>query len=71
MDKLSEISKLFKILSDENRLKIIEVLTLECVSVNDIAKSAEISQPLASHHLKVLRDFGIVRLVKKGTSNYY
>lgn len=66
-----EIGKIFKVLSDDNRLKIIEALAIECRSVNEIAEGAGISQPLASHHLKVLKEIGIARVKKQGNFNYY
>lgn len=63
--------EIFKALADENRLRIVEVLSKDCESVNEIARKAGISQPLASHHLKVLKNVGIIRLEKYGTLNYY
>ncbi len=65
------LNKTFKVLADVNRLKIIEALTMDCRSVNEIAMRAGISQPLASHHLKTLREAGIARCEKRGTFNYY
>lgn len=57
---------LFKVLSDENRLKIIELLikgeTCGCTLVDKLP----ISQPTLSYHLKMLSDHGITRSVKEG-----
>ncbi|MCL6571502.1 MAG: ArsR family transcriptional regulator [Bacillus sp. (in: Bacteria)] len=59
-------------MADVNRLKIVDALSKECKSVNDIAERAEISQPLASHHLKTQRKAGIFRLEKsRANFNYY
>ncbi|WP_432664922.1 metalloregulator ArsR/SmtB family transcription factor [Wukongibacter baidiensis] len=71
MESYNDIKEIFKVLADINRIRIIEVLTKECQSVNEIAKKADISQPLASHHLKVLKDAGITRVERQGTFNYY
>lgn len=71
MDNYNDLTELFKVLTDANRIRIIEVLTKECQSVNEIAKKANISQPLASHHLKVLKKSGLVKVESKGTFNYY
>jgi len=71
MNEYDSITKIFKVLGDSNRIKIIEALTEECQSVNAISKKANISQPLTSHHLKVLRDAGIAKLENKGTFRYY
>lgn len=67
----NDLKETFKVLADSNRIRIIESLTHECQSVNEIAKKAEISQPLASHHLKVLKEAGIARVESHGTFNYY
>ena len=61
----------FKALADANRLKILEVLSLDCRSVNDIAEVAGLSQPLTSHHLKVLTKVGITRAESRANFNYY
>ncbi|KUO59908.1 MAG: hypothetical protein APF84_03270 [Gracilibacter sp. BRH_c7a] len=61
----------FKALADANRLKILEVLSLDCRSVNDIAEIAGLSQPLTSHHLKVLTKVGITRAESRASFNYY
>lgn len=58
MNTLGDIQQVLKVLADENRLKIVEALSKECESVNKIAEKAEISQPLASHHLKILKNAG-------------
>jgi DNA-binding transcriptional ArsR family regulator len=45
---------MIKVLSDPTRLRIIEKLTLECESVSAIVDATGLSQPLVSHHLRVL-----------------
>jgi len=71
MQDYTDIQPLFKALADVNRLRIIEVLSRECESVNEIVAKAGISQPLASHHLKELKRVGIARAEKRGNFNYY
>lgn len=61
----------FKALADGNRLKILDVLSLECRSVTEIAAAAGLSQPLASHHLKVLTQAGITRAESRASFNFY
>lgn len=39
--------------------------------VGDIAKKAHLSDPAVSHHLKILKDAGIVKMHAEGTKNYY
>lgn len=62
MELFTDIQQVFKALAEVNRLRIIEVLSTECRSVNEIAKAAGLSQPLTSHHLKVLKKMGIARV---------
>ncbi len=71
MENYNDIKETFKVLADINRIRIIEALTKQCQSVNEIAKRVGISQPLASHHLKVLKEAGITRVERLGTFNYY
>ncbi len=71
MEDLEAIEGVFKALGDSNRLKIIDVLTLQCTSVNEIAKKAGISQPLTSHHLEALSKAGIARMQNFGKFHYY
>lgn len=78
---------LFMALGDEMRLSIIEVLTEEACSnvhlhgsiqfenhalnVNEITRRTSLSRPAISHHLKILKDAGIVDVRQEGTANYY
>ncbi|MGI6181211.1 MAG: ArsR/SmtB family transcription factor [Agathobaculum sp.] len=39
--------------------------------VGEIAQRAHLSRPAVSHHLRILRQTGIVRLRKMGTKSYY
>jgi DNA-binding transcriptional ArsR family regulator len=48
-------------LADPNRLRIVELLRRGPRAVNDIAARLELSQPLVSKHLRVLREAGVVR----------
>lgn len=39
--------------------------------VGEIAKKAHLSEPAVSHHLKILKDAGVVAVYSKGTMNFY
>jgi len=65
------LKRTFKVLADTNRIRIIEALTSDWQNVNEVAEKAGISQPLASHHLKTLKEVGIARSQSRGTFNYY
>lgn len=59
--KLEEMSVLFKVLADSNRLRIFEAL-MRGVSCNGwLTEELELSPNLLSHHLKVLREAGLVQ----------
>src|SRR5260370_30791226 len=62
----------FKALSDPTRVAIVNRLaqaTETCVC--DLTAAFELSQPTISHHLKVLRDVGLVESTRRGTWAYY
>lgn len=59
-------------LGDQYRLKMIRLLAQhESLCVCEIQQAFEISQPTVSHHLKVLRDAGLVDVHRRGTWAYY
>lgn len=69
---------LFIALGDDVRLGIIESLTRSLhegnergLNVNEITSQTKLSRPAISHHLKILKDCGLVTVVSAGTSNYY
>lgn len=66
---------LFIALGDEVRLTIIEALAnsseRQMLNVNEVTKKTHLSRPAISHHLKILKNAGLVGIEKKGTSNYY
>ncbi|MCY0892735.1 MAG: metalloregulator ArsR/SmtB family transcription factor [Acidibacillus sp.] len=66
-----QVHEVFRALGDSNRLKIVNGLLLECQNVNEISEGIGLSQPLTSHHLKILRGVGIVRMEIQATFRYY
>jgi ArsR family transcriptional regulator, arsenate/arsenite/antimonite-responsive transcriptional repressor len=62
----------FKALADPTRVAIVNRLASadECC-VCDLNDAFELSQPTISHHLKVLRDAGLVESSRRGTWAYY
>jgi DNA-binding transcriptional ArsR family regulator len=51
-------------------LWILSVLGTACVPVGAIAAATGLRQPAVSHRLRVLRDRGLVRPERRGTSAY-
>ena len=62
----------FKALADPTRVEIVRRLACcdECC-VCDLNDAFDLSQPTISHHLKVLRDAGLVESTRRGTWAYY
>jgi ArsR family transcriptional regulator, arsenate/arsenite/antimonite-responsive transcriptional repressor len=70
-EKTSELTRLLKVLADENRLRIIACLSSGEKCVCQLTDSIDIPQNLMSHHLKTLRQSGLVRGVRRGRWVYY
>ena len=60
-----------KALADETRQKIMALCCCEMVSVNEIVEKLDVSQPTVSHHLKVLKDAGLVSSERQGKQVFY
>jgi ArsR family transcriptional regulator len=67
-----EIAATFKALADPTRVAIVNQLACceECC-VCDLTAAFDLSQPTISHHLKILRDAGLVQSESRGTWAYY
>jgi len=68
---MKEAAELFKILSVDKRIEIIELLKVVPMSVNSIAESLRVSQSAVSQHLRVLKSAGLVRDERQGYWIYY
>ena len=66
-----ENARIFKALSDGNRLKIIDILSCGERCACDILEHFDFTQPTLSHHMRVLADQGIVKVRKEGLWNHY
>lgn len=69
--KYIEKAEMFKVLSDSNRLQIIDMLSCGEMCVCKILEKFNITQPTLSHHLKVLADSGILVSRKEANWMYY
>ena len=70
---VSALTGIAKALSDPVRVQIVDVLRRQAgeVCVCDLQPLFEISQPTLSHHLKKLREAGLVGVVRRGQWAYY
>jgi ArsR family transcriptional regulator, arsenate/arsenite/antimonite-responsive transcriptional repressor len=67
-----ELAARFKALADPTRVAIINALsTAEEVCVCNLTETFDLSQPTISHHLKILREAGLVESSRRGTWAYY
>jgi ArsR family transcriptional regulator len=67
-----ELAARFKALADPTRVAIVNRLAAaDEVCVCDLNAVFELSQPTISHHLKILREAGLVESTRRGTWAYY
>ena len=68
---MKEAADLFKILSVDKRIEIIELLKKEPTSVSALAEALGITQSAVSQHLRVLKGAGLVKDERQGYWIYY
>lgn len=66
-----KLAKIFKILSVDARVRIIQLLNNSPMCVNALASRLDITQGAVSQHLRILRDAGIVISEKRGYYVHY
>ena len=68
----AELAGVFKALADPTRVSIVNRLAAgEACCVCDLTAAFSLSQPTISHHLRILRDAGLVDADRRGTWAYY
>jgi ArsR family transcriptional regulator, arsenate/arsenite/antimonite-responsive transcriptional repressor len=72
-EQASDMAKMFKALCDPVRLRLLSLITSadgeSCVC--DLTAAFDLTGPTISHHLKVLREAGLVDSQRRGTWVYY
>ncbi|BAE46101.1 metalloregulator ArsR/SmtB family transcription factor [Streptomyces sp. NPDC096934] len=73
-DWAGDLARMFKALGDPVRLRLLSLVASHeggeaCVC--DISDTFDLSQPTISHHLKVLRQAGLLDCERRGTWVYY
>ena len=69
--KLKKVADFLRTINEENRLKILCLLRKGEQCVCEIWECLKLPQNLASHHLKVLKDFGLISSEKRGLNVFY
>lgn len=64
-------AELCSALADTSRIMILYALNDHQLNVTELAELIEIPQSTASRHLKILRERGLVRPIRQGTSVVY
>lgn len=68
---LNNMTTFFHAFSDDTRLKIIILLTIKPLCVNEITNVLGINQTTISHQLKTLKAYNIVDCERSGKNMYY
>ncbi len=73
MKKTDETIELFKALGDSTRYRIMTLLSSSGnnLCVNALSKKLNVSQPVVSQHLKVLKNAGLVSAKRMGNHMHY
>lgn len=66
-----QCATVLKALADETRLRILESLLVKEKCVTDLVRELNCPQPHASHHLRILRDSGVVEGIREGKQVCY
>jgi ArsR family transcriptional regulator len=70
----ADLAKGFKALGDPVRLRLLSLIAARAggeVCVCDLTEAFDVSGPTISHHLRVLREAGLVEGERRGTWVYY
>jgi ArsR family transcriptional regulator len=68
----ADLAACFRALADPTRVAIVHRLAAaESLCVCDLTAAFELSQPTISHHLRILREVGLVEAERRGTWAYY
>jgi len=64
-------AEVFAALGDETRIKIIRLLQDDERPLEEIARALGVPHSTLSHHLRVLRAAGLVRVERRGRKSFY
>ena len=70
-DTLYRLADLFKVFGDPTRIRILYVLSVEELCVQDIADRLSMTQSAISHQLRILKQNKLVKSRREGKSIFY
>lgn len=68
---VDQCAQMFKALADHTRLRIMESLLVEEKCVSELVREFHCPQPHISHHLRILRDAGLIEGLRDGKQVCY
>jgi ArsR family transcriptional regulator len=73
VNRQAELVAGFKALADPTRLDIFRLIAVQeaPICACDVVDRFDVSQPTISHHLKVLREAGLITVSRRGVWAYY
>ncbi len=71
MANATELARIFKVLSVDTRVRIVQLLRRRSLCVTELTGPLGITQAATSQHLRVLKDAGVVWWQKRGYNVYY
>ena len=70
-NEYNDIANLFKVISDINRIKIIEAVSKAPLCVCDIGHLLGVTKSAISHQMKLLKEYNVVTSNREGKMVYY
>ena len=70
-DTLYRLADLFKVFGDPTRIRILYVLSVEELCVQDIADRLSMTQSAISHQLRILKQSRLVKFRREGKTIFY
>ena len=67
----TKVAEIFKAFCDENRIKILKMLSTGEKCACKLLDALDVTQPTLSHHMKILCDSGVVVGRKEGKWTHY
>ena len=67
----AHVAELFRAFSDTSRVRILSALAAQELNVSALAEMVGVSQSAVSHHLRGLRQMGLVTARREGKEVYY
>ena len=71
MTNAENLAQIFKLLSVDARVRIVQLLRRRSLCVTKLTSQLGITRPATSQHLRLLRNAGVVKTLKRGLFVYY